>query len=228
MIRGMHTLHQSACQDGPANSITAVYHQYLPLLLAGDRQGCKQLVCALLAAKVPIKELYLDLFQQSMYQVGELWAQGRVSVAKEHLATAITESMLTLVYPTLFRQPRCGRKAVVACVTNEYHQLGGKMVADIIETHGWDGYFLGANTPVEDLLTLLEEKQPDLLCLSISIYENLPIVIDAITRIGQRFPDQRIAVGGQAFRWGPAGPLERFDGLQILKDIDQLEQVLQS
>lgn len=123
------------------DSIAAVYPQYLQLLLEGNRQGCRQLVSALLAQQVPIKRLYLKLFQRALYQVGDLWAQGAVSVAKEHLATAITESMLTLVYPTLFRQPRCGRKAVVACVANEYHQLGAKMVADIIETKGWDGFF---------------------------------------------------------------------------------------
>jgi len=222
----MHTPTQCLDQDGYTGSVDAIYQQYLQLLLAGDRQGCRQLVSALLDQRMPIKQLYLELFQRALYQVGEMWAQGKVSVAKEHLATAITESMLNLVYPTLFRQTRCGRTAVVACVVNEYHQLGAKMVADIIETHGWDGYFLGANTPVEDLLTLLEEKQPDLLCLSISIHANLPILVRTIERIRQRFPTLPIVVGGQAFCWGTADPLTGFAGLRLLNNLDELEQEL--
>jgi methanogenic corrinoid protein MtbC1 len=213
-------------QSDQTDRIAAVYHQYLQLLLAGDRQGCRRLISALLNQQVPIKRLYLELFQRALYQVGDLWAQGAVSVAKEHLATAITESMLNHVYPTLFKQPRCGRTAVVACVANEYHQLGAKMVADIIETHGWDGYFLGANTPLEDLLTLLEEKQPDLLCLSISIHANLPVLVAAVERIRQRFQVLPIMVGGQAFRWGGAESLAGFTGLKLLHSLDELEQEL--
>ena len=34
------------------------------------------------------------------------------------------------------------------------------MVADIMESHGWDAWFLGADTPLEDLLSLLQDKQP--------------------------------------------------------------------
>lgn len=222
----MHTLGQTPHNEDHTDSIAAVYQLYLQLLLEGNRQGCRQLVAALLAQEVPIKRLYLELFQRALYQVGDLWAQGAVSVAKEHLATAITESMLTLVYPTLFRQPRCGRKAVVACVANEYHQLGAKMVADIIETHGWDGYFLGANTPVQDLLTLLEEKQPDLLCLSISIHANLPTLVEAVKQIRQRYHELPIAVGGQAFCWGDAEPFVGFTGLRLLSNLDELEQEL--
>ena len=69
----------------------------------------------------------------------------------EHLATAISESLLNLTYPRLFAQPRNGKSAVVTCVSNEYHQIGGKMVADIFELNGWRGHFLGANMPEADL-----------------------------------------------------------------------------
>jgi hypothetical protein len=51
---------------------------------------------------VQVKSLYKDLFQKSLYRVGEVWEFNRISVAREHLATAITEGFLNLIYPMLF------------------------------------------------------------------------------------------------------------------------------
>jgi methanogenic corrinoid protein MtbC1 len=44
------------------------------------------------------------------------------------------------------------------------------MIADIFELNGWDGYFLGANMPVHELIKFIDDKKPDLLDLSLSIY----------------------------------------------------------
>jgi methanogenic corrinoid protein MtbC1 len=161
-----------------------------------------------------------------MYEVGELWEHNRISVAREHLATSVTEFLLTLVYPRIFAAEHCGRSAVVACSANEYHQLGAKMVADIMELNGWDGHFLGANTPAKELLSLIEEKQPDLLVLSLSVYFNLPALLDSIAMVRQAFSKLPVIVGGQAFRWGGRDSLTRFPGVTCLESIDQMEELI--
>lgn len=75
-------------------------------------------------------------------------------------------------------------------------------------------------------MTLLEEKQPDLLCLSISIHANLQILVEAIGQIRQRFQALPIVVGGQAFCWGGTEPLADFAGIRLLNNLDELEQEL--
>ncbi len=75
--------------------------------------------------------------RRALYDVGELWEQGKISVAGEHLATAISEGLLHLSYPRLFAAPRSGRLAVVAASVGERHQFGARMVADMFELHGW-------------------------------------------------------------------------------------------
>ncbi|MFW6237267.1 MAG: cobalamin B12-binding domain-containing protein, partial [Desulfosudaceae bacterium] len=150
------------------------YRRYLAALLAGDRAGCAALSRELLETGLAPEDLYTDLFQRSLYEVGELWEQNRVSVAVEHLATAVTESLLAAVYPHILGgETERRRKAVISCSVNEYHQVGARMVADIMETRGWDTWFLGANTPTADLLRMLQEKVPDMLGLSVSIYFNM-------------------------------------------------------
>ncbi len=87
-------------------------------------------------------------------------------MAIEHLATTITESLLTLVYPRILLPSTSIKRRVVACVANEYHQIGAKMVADVFELNGWDGYFLGANHPSRSLLALFRRSGPHVLGLS--------------------------------------------------------------
>ena len=208
--------------------IGEVYDRYLELLLEGDRHGCGEIVSRFLNDGIPVRTIYVDLLQRSLYEVGERWEHNRISVAREHLATSVTEFLLHLVYPRIFAAEHCGRTAVVACVANEYHQVGAKMVADILELKGWDSFFLGANTPVTELISLIEEKRPDLLALSLGVYFNLTTFLDSLAVVRQAYPELPIIAGGQAFRWGGREALAGFSGVTCLESIEQLEELVGS
>ena len=210
-----------------SSRIVEFYEKYLEFLLAGDRNGCSAIVSRLLDEGVPIRTLYLELLQRSLYEVGELWEKDRISVAREHLATAITELLLNLIYPRIFSDDHRDRTAVVACVANEQHQMGARMVADIIELNGWNGYFLGANTLAAELLSFIREKQPDLLALSLSLHTNLPTLLMTVADIRQEFPKLPIIVGGQAFRQGGHESVLEFPEVTILSSIAQMEELVQ-
>ncbi len=173
------------------------YNRFISLLLSGDRESCINIVNSLLENEIDMRDLYTHLFHEAMYEIGTLWENNKITVAVEHLATAIMENLLCLVYPQLFsdRSKRVGKKAVISCTVNEYHQIGAKMIADIFELNGWDSYFLGANTPIEGLLTLIHEKKPQVVGLSVSIYSNMEKLIQTIERIKAEFPQKDILVG---------------------------------
>lgn len=180
----------------------AVYDQFLNALLNGKRQECHQIVTELVHQNTNIRTIYIDLFQKSLYEIGALWEQNKISVAVEHLATATIEGLLSILYPQLFGAEHCGKKAIISCAVNEYHQIGGKMVADIFEINGWDTHFLGANTPIESLLQHIQDYQPDVLALSLAMYSNLPKLLKTTDIIRGNYLHLDIVFGGQAFRWG--------------------------
>ncbi len=206
--------------------IEHVYERYLAALLAGDRARCGEIVEELRTAGVGLRDLYGGLFQRALYQVGELWENQRISVAVEHLATAITERMLTLVHAEVFSGPSREHSIIIACVGGEYHQLGGRMVADLCELQGWRGYFLGAGTSVPDLLQAIEDRRPDIVGLSLSIYFNMPALVDALDVMTARYPDLPILVGGQAFRWGGTAAVEGYPSVSYIASMDELDQRL--
>ncbi|MFW5783131.1 MAG: cobalamin B12-binding domain-containing protein [Spirochaetota bacterium] len=204
------------------------YRGYLDDLLSGNRQACTDVVQKLLDEKVGVRSIYLDLFQRSLYDVGSMWERNEISVAVEHLATAVTERLMSLVYPILFRSERVNRKAVVACVANEYHQIGGKMVADIFELNGWDSFFLGANTPTSELINLVSRTEPEVVGLSLAVYSRLPELQRAIELIRSRFPDTNVLVGGQAFAYGGVEALRVYSGVTYVPSVEELEPLILS
>jgi methanogenic corrinoid protein MtbC1 len=204
-----------------------LYSQYLKALLQGDTRHCTTIVTRLLEENIEVTGIYTELLQKSLYQVGELWEMNRISVAVEHLATAITERMLAGVYPRLLSGVKTnGRKALISCSVNEYHQIGARMVADIMEAQGWDVCFLGANTPAVDMLQMIEERSPEVLGLSVSIYFNMAPLHRMIEIVRASYPSLDIFVGGQGFRWGGTDIGKKFTNIEYVASLQSLETIL--
>lgn len=206
-----------------------LYQNYLNCLLKGRRLVCHQIVQQLLDREILIRNLYTDLFQRSLYRVGELWEHNRITVAREHLVTALTEGLMGRVYPVLFHMEKTskGKKVIVSCAANEFHQVGGKMVADLFEMNGWDAYFIGANTPVDQLIKHIDEEAPDMVGLSLSVYFNLSNFKTALEAIRTHYPTLDIMVGGQAFKWGGLDLLRGRSGMEYIATLEHLENVLE-
>jgi len=202
------------------------YNNYFNSLIKGAKHECVTIVDEVIKTNVPVEIIYTQLFQRSLYQVGEYWEMNKISVATEHMATAITENLMIRLQPQLFSTERTGKKAVIACVANEYHQVGAKMIADIFEMNGWDGYFIGANTPIADLIRFLEGKNPDLIGLSLSIYYNLPELENTLVKIRHHFPDLPVMVGGQAFRWGGTEIIQKYSNVTYLSSAEDLRKFI--
>ncbi len=210
------------------NMIDNIYQDFLSSLIHGNRSRCTGIVQDLIENNLPIERIYTDLFQHSLYEIGDLWEQNRISVAVEHMATGITENLLSLLYPhVLSRRVPVARKAVISCSVNEYHQVGARMVADVMESHGWDTWFLGANTPVEDLVSLIQDKNPDVLGLSVSIYFNVIQLKDVVDIVKSHYPHLDIFVGGQAFRWGGTDMVSSLDKVTYIPSLEVLTKTIQ-
>ena len=175
---------------------------YLDAIVAGNRRRAFAVVDAALAAGMDLRALYLELFQPALREIGRLWQQNRLTVADEHLATAITQSAMARLYDRLFAGAGDeGPLLVAACADSERHEVGLRMVCDLLEMEGWDTVFLGPTVPLADLVRMVRERRPQVVALSAAIGPNVPRVAQAIVAIRQAVPGQAplIAVGGRAF-----------------------------
>ncbi len=191
------------------NNLQPAYAQqrreFLQALLQGDSRTCQQIGDKLTRTPVGLETFYLEIIQPCMYEVGRLWEAGEISVAQEHLATAVVARLMAVLYPTLELVQEPKGHAVVTAAANEYHETGARCVADLLALNGWQIYYLGANTPTLELISYLEQTRPHLLALSVAVPFNLDNAADAITAIRENphLDGLKIMVGGQAFSQMP-------------------------
>lgn len=202
------------------------YTAFLDSLLRGDRAYCSRVIRNELKNNPPIYELYEQLIRKSMYEIGELWENNKISTATEHLASAIIDAILNEIYPEVTPTDKNGKTVVLTCVENEMHQIGIKMVNDVFELNGWRTYFLGINTPVGSLIQFTKEIQPNLLAISVSLYFHLPDLERTIEQINIEFPELKIMVGGQAFRHGGEEVIAAYKNVVYLPDLNFLDNYL--
>ena len=210
-----------------AQNISSTYYpQYLEDLLACNYAACEATIKQLLTLEVDLKEIYTGFFQRSLYDVGRLWEQNKITVSKEHVATALTETLITLLYPALFTRPRAGRKAMIACGAEGTHRIGAKIVADYFELLGWDCEFLNEPLTFKHLAEKDDADFPDLLAHSLSLSFQIPLLEQELHLIKTHFPQLPMIVGGQAFAKIDDSAWQKKNGVTIVRNLDALETYL--
>ncbi|MBK1731010.1 cobalamin B12-binding domain-containing protein [Thiococcus pfennigii] len=173
-------------------------------LLGGDDARVLALCRGVKDGGASLPELLQHLIHPILQRVGELWEDGRISVADEHQATAIVNRVLgALYYEETFPDQVRGR-ALVASSLNQLHEIGAWMVATCLELDGWDVDYLGANVPPDALLQKARRVQPDLIALSIAMAFSLRETRALIAALRAQLPGVKILIGGQAFVRLPA------------------------
>ncbi|HEX3177078.1 MAG TPA: cobalamin-dependent protein [Methylomirabilota bacterium] len=183
-------------------SLDGTVQVFVSALLTGQRAAAVTIAGNALARGASAVDLYVDLFQAALHEIGRRWERNEISVADEHMATAIVQYVLAQIYERLpIPAPTKGR-LLVAGVGGELHQLGPNIVADVLETHGWDVRFLGTNVPTNGLLSAIEQHHPDVLGLSLTMLTNAAQFRETVAAVRARFGDScpRIVAGGRAFR----------------------------
>ena len=174
--------------------------QFLDFLLSGNRQAASQLILEAVKAGIPVRDIYLRVFQNTQREVGRLWQTNQISVAQEHFCSAATQMVMSQLYPYIFSSRRTDRRMVMACVGGELHEIGARMVADFFEMEGWDTYFLGANTPHQSIIQTVVEHNADLLAISVTMTFHISKVREIIQGLRQSGNLRtKVLVGGFPF-----------------------------
>ncbi len=180
--------------------------KFLQALIQGDRKTALQMSQERTKAPQDLKIFYQQILQPVMYRIGDMWEQGNLSVSREHLASALANMAVSNQYIQLLSDSEFRKgKVLVTAAPNEFHVLGGQMIANCLEAEGWDVNYLGADTPLADLVDYVSEQQPDIVGLSVTMTFNLVSAKDIVEGIKKQFQHSppRIMFGGLVFAKHP-------------------------
>jgi methanogenic corrinoid protein MtbC1 len=177
--------------------------RYLRAQLAGDRREALRLVVEEGLREHSVVALQSQVIREAQHEIGRLWQMNLVSIAQEHMATAISHLTLAALFERAPLKKPVEKKVLLACIEGEYHDLPARLVSDLLELEGYEVRFLGANVPHADLCDMIRDEKPDLIGLSVTMSFNLASLREAVSRI-RVVSASPIIVGGHALAWSPA------------------------
>lgn len=167
-------------------------------IIDGDEYAAVGAVFAAADAGTPCEEILLDVIAPVQQRVGAEWAANRITVAQEHVATAINDRVIAaLAHHPACRPTASAGRVTVACVDGEWHALPARLLAEVLRLRGWQVDFLGAQVPTPHLIAHLHQTGPDAVALSCMIPTRLPTAHAAITAC--QAAGVPVLAGGAAF-----------------------------
>ena len=148
-------------------------------------------------ASSSVAEVHARVVTPAMYRIGELWKQGAITVADEHVATAIVHRVLASLYSSRTDRPMDVRDTVLlATPEGEHHGLGLRIVADLLEMTGFHVVYLGADTPADALAAAVAEHDPSVVGLSLTMPGGSSSLEEAMAAVTTARPGTPILLGG--------------------------------
>ena len=202
---GVDAIANGGQDPGSEPSASGLVGLYVEAAIRGRRQVAINLILEAVRQGQTVGSIYKDVLQPAMYKIGSLWEMNEITVAQEHMATAITQYVIAQLYPHIDRPSVSRGRVLITGIEGEHHQVGANMVADVLELEGWDVRFLGSNTPADTVVAAALDHEADIVGISATMLFNLPKVGELIEKLrrASQGRDIRIIVGGAALRGAP-------------------------
>jgi methanogenic corrinoid protein MtbC1 len=116
---------------------------------------------------IPFEDALHRILLPLQERVGQLWHDGRLGVATEHYVTKHVQQKIFAAMNQLSIN-EYGPKIVVACPSDEQHDIAAQASAYLCSARGCRVSYLGANVPVAALAAFCRLAEPKLIALSLT------------------------------------------------------------
>jgi methanogenic corrinoid protein MtbC1 len=181
------------------------------------------------AEKLGVREIdiLLGIIAPMLYQIGEDWKRGTVTITEEHRFTAFCKEVLELISAqvkfVLSTNPTREERAELLLMNapGNCHTLALSMLALWLANQGKRAWIIDVPLNLDELVALVRTTQPRLVLISMVMAEQAPSVVAIAERIAQPPHPVRpkIIVGGYAVK---TGLVLAIPGAEVVADISSL------
>lgn len=152
----------------------------------------------------PAVSIFERTLGPALERIGDLWQEGSITVAQEHLASQVLGA--TLLHLLKLAQPtESARRVLLAGFADEDHVLGLVGIGLRFCAWGFRTILLGARTPPAAVARAVESLEPEVVALSVSISPELPRARELVDAYADACRGTVWIVGG-----GAAAPMRPF------------------
>ena len=194
--------------DAPGQPGTPLRTSLVRAALDGDTVGIEADLDHAFGVLAFVEALNFIVFP-ALEEIGALWAEGRAPISTERLLSEAVQRRLAVRLAPLGRSAR--PLAVIFCPSGERHEIGAMALAVVLAADDWGIAYLGADTPIEEAISLAERRQANVVVAVCTIPE-----VGAATAIhpaARNIVDRQFVLAGPGAVHAPPGLLVWDSGL---------------
>ena len=170
--------------------------------------------------KSVIEEFNEKILNPVMEKIGSMWADGRLSIATEHVSSNTAQSLIKIISENHKRSNLDKGKVIITTPVGEEHCLSCNMIESLLLSKGFTTFNLSPSTPANSLVEFIKTIHPTAILISITLDDNIKAGQRLTKKIYDQYKRLPVYVGGQALN----GKKSKFNATIIESDI-ALEQI---
>ena len=170
--------------------------------------------------KSSIEEFYEKILNPVMEKIGSMWADGRLSIATEHISSNTAQSLIKIISENHKRSTLDKGKVIITTPVGEEHCLSCNMIESLLLSKGFTTFNLSPSTPANSLVEFIKSIHPTAILISITLDDNIKAGQRLTNKIYEQYKRLPVYVGGQALN----GKKSKFNAT-IIESNTALEQI---
>ena len=169
-----------------------------------------------------ISDFFDKILKPVMYRIGEEWEDGTISIATEHVASNIAQTLVKIIMDQVTGSGK--KKKILICVPlGEEHHLGCDVLETYLSIKGFKVYNMAVSMPTESILNFINNNKPDIVLISITLEDNLSAG-QRLTRKIKEHSNIPVLIGGYALQ---AKKIPKFDAQVVLdSNLEEIPKIL--
>ena len=169
-------------------------------------------------------DFFDKILKQVMYDVGEDWANNKISIATEHVASNVAQTLVKIIMDSV--SGSANKKKILLCVpVGEEHHLGCDVLETYLSIKGFKIYNMGTSLPTESIISFIDNNKPDIVFVSITLPDNISAGQRLVRKINHEC-NIPILIGGYAMQ---SEKIPKFDGKIISEsNLEDLPKIIRT
>ena len=169
-------------------------------------------------------DFFDKILKRVMYDIGEDWATNKISIATEHVASNIAQTLVKIIMDSVTGSGN--KKKILICVpVGEEHHLGCDVLETYLSIKGFKIYNMGTSLPAESIISFIENNKPDIIFISITLPDNISAGQRLVRKINEEC-NIPILIGGYAMQ---TEKIPKIDGKVIPEvNLEELPKIIRS
>src|ERR687897_1296905 len=175
-------------------------------------------------------DFYEKILIPVLYKIGDQWENGEIDVATEHVCSNAVNTLIDLINQNntkkISKSYRDTKSIVLCTPEGELHSIGCKIIESLLLEKGYEVYNITSPLPTNSIESYLDNINPHLVLVSVTLKENINSAIRFIQEIRQSF-NIPIIIGGNAIKFilkSQIELLEKYDN--VYHDLENLNDII--